>query len=480
MRVRFESLIGVGLGSALSLAVGQTLAAENDFEVWVTEQSGTAGKLYIYPGKALIKDPATARPEVVDLGGAVGAMCTADTGAAPTRAHIALFNASASVAILAYVASGHVVFVDAASRAPIKCLRMSPGAINPATGQPFRQAHAAFPAPNQRYVVVANQNGRLLERIDTDADADGKPYEDAADIVHDTAATLNLATCTTAGGAACQQEGVRPVNNVVCPIIDDGSALSFITLSGGGLLVADTRAGKAPPPVVAAYDMATVHGNGCGGMQASTQAGGKIYLNSGASTGNPDEYDLYAFPAEPVKYAAANPPNAPAPKPLFSFDGMPPVNDSHGMALVGAKDRYLWVNDRALNEVQVVDTRDDTLVGRFGLAAAASADPAPDLMATDPDGKHVFVTLRGPCPLTANDPSVNNAVGATPGLMVIKVEQGGKAGEVLGVAPISDPAPAAFDCPSRGDDTPNGTPTLSERADPHGIAVRALGKGSRN
>lgn len=479
MKPSFKWFMGLGLISATSmmgLAVGGGYVEahnDDDFEVWVTEQSGTAGKLYIYEGEVLIDDPSTAVPEVIDLGGAVSARCMTDTGSNPTRAHIVLFNSTATVAILAYVASGHVVFIDAATRLPIKCLRMSPGAINPATGQPFRQAHAAFPAPNGKYVVVANQNGRLLERINTDADGDGRPYEDADDIEHDTDATLNLATCATPNGVPCQLAGVRPTNNVICPIIDDTSTLTFITLGGGGLLVADTGAGGTPPPIVAEYDNTTVHGNGCGGMQASTQAAGRIYINSGAFTGNPDESDLYSFPADVTMYSPANPLNTPAPTLIFSFDGVPPVNDSHGMTLVTKKDRYLWVGDRATNEINVVRTKKNTLANTFSLVSEASSDPAPDLMAAHPNGKYAFIALRGSCPLTANDPTVNNAVGDSPGVMVVKVKKSGFTGQVVGIAPITDPAPAAFDCPTRTDDTPGGFPTIVERADPHGIAVRS-------
>jgi hypothetical protein len=438
---------------------------EKDFEVWATDQSGTAGKLYIYDGEALVREPSTAVPELVDLGGAVSNRCVTETGSAPTRAHIVLFDSTNRIAILAYVVSGHVVFVDAARRTPVKCFRMSAGFMG------AQQAHAAFPAPNGRYVMVANQNGRLLERINTDANGNGRPYEGASDIIHDRAATLNLVSCTTNTGALCQQPGIRPTNNVVCPIVDDSSTLTFITLSGGGLLVADTSAGGAPPPIVAEYDMATIHGNGCGGMQASTQAADRIYINSGASTGNPDESDLYSLPADVASYSSALP-NTPAPTLIFTFDGVPPVNDSHGMTLVTKQDRYLWVGDRAANEIEVVRTRWDALVNFFSLVSDASSDPAPDLMAVDPKGRNAFIALRGPCPLTANDPTVNNAVGDRPGVMVVRIRAGGFGGHVVGIAPISNQAPGAFNCGSRSDD--NSVPFITEQADVHGIAVRVV------
>ena len=70
-----------------------------------------------------------------------------------------------------------------------------------------------------------------------------------------------------------------------------------------------------------------------------------------------------------------------------------------------ARGRYLWVGDRFANEVLVVDTWTDDLVSSFPLDGAVSADPAPDLMDRAPGGGWAFAALRGPCPLTANDPA---------------------------------------------------------------------------
>src|SRR5688572_27114726 len=83
------------------------------FEVWAIDQSNSPGKtfggtLYIYGGRDLVRRPARAEPEVIDLGGAVSDLCRAQTGADPVRPHIVSFNAAESHAIIAFVASGHV------------------------------------------------------------------------------------------------------------------------------------------------------------------------------------------------------------------------------------------------------------------------------------------------------------------------------------------------------------------------------------
>jgi DNA-binding beta-propeller fold protein YncE len=161
-------------------------------------------------------------------------------------------------------------------------------------------------------------------------------------------------------------------------------------------------------------------------------------------------------------------PNEPAPTTIFAKHGG--AQDSHGMLLnevMGG--RYLWVADRFSNAIEVVDTDTDQLVDSFSLVGRASSDPAPDLIEITPGGEFGVVTLRGACPLTANSAAVNNAVGATPGVGLIKVRKGGSTGDLTALAPIHNPAPSGFDCPTRTDDTPG---SITNQADPHGLAVR--------
>jgi DNA-binding beta-propeller fold protein YncE len=187
-----------------------------------------------------------------------------------------------------------------------------------------------------------------------------------------------------------------------------------------------------------------------------------MYINSGGGTGtNPTEEDLYSFRVSGYSTAGFNPPNTPAPHVLLDQDG-----DSHGGILMRHKDgRYLWVADRMDNEVAVIDTFVDEWVNTFSLASRHSDDLAPDLMDISPDGKFVYAALRGPCPVTGNAPSANNAVGATPGVGVIMVQQNGFRGKVMAVAPINVPV-EPFVCTSVG-----GAPTLTERADIHSLKV---------
>ncbi|MGH2451390.1 MAG: YncE family protein [Candidatus Limnocylindria bacterium] len=439
--MRSRATFGAALALALVLSSaaggGRSVSADpGSFEVWAIDQSGTAGRLYIYDGGALTANAATAIPETIDLATAVAPLCVSQTGSSPTRAHMLLFSPTFSHAILAYVATGHVVFIDAATRAPVGCIDVG------------AQAHAAFPSPDGGFVIVANQNGKLLQRIVTDYDSNT--------FTLDAAATLNLATCATPNGAPCEDPVLRPDNAPICPILDTSGRLGFVTLRGGGLFVVDVT--DTPMRIVAEYDKANVHPNGCGGIQKART----MYVNAGGGTaGTPREAHVYAFDLRAYPRRGFNAPNVPAPETVFGHHSGD--HDSHGAARIG---RFAWFADRFANTVEVVDTVRDSHVGAFTLAGAVSADPAPDLLDVAPGGGFVFASLRGPCPLTANLAGVNNAVGATPGVGVIAVHRGGVSGTLVGIAPIHNIDPSGTSC------APAGAPASTDRADPHALRVR--------
>jgi hypothetical protein len=424
----------VVLALVLAFSTGSAArASASSYEVWAIDQSGAAGRLYGYDGATLTASPATAVPELVDLA-AVASFCTAQTGSAPSRAHMLLFNGTGTHAILAYVATGHVAFLDASTRAAVGCIDVG------------AQAHAAMPTPDGTMVVVANQNGKLLQRITTDYSTNT--------FTLDLPATIDLASCTTPSGAACQDAALRPDNAPICPILDNSGRLGFVTLRGGGLFVVDVT--RTPMSIVAEYDRATIHPNGCGGIQKART----MYINSGGGTAaTPLEAHLYGFDVGAYPRIGPSAANTPAPRTIFAHHTG--VHDSHGVTRTG---RYLWAADRAANTVEVVDTVTETHVSTFSLVAASTADPAPDLLDVSPEGGFVFASLRGPCPLTANAPGVNNAVGSTPGVGVIAVAGGGREGTLVGIAPITSPS-TPFACPTTGT-------MLTERADPHAVRVR--------
>lgn len=256
----------------LALAV-TTAVAKNSYEVWGIDQSNSPGKsfggtVYIYDGKELERGhkAAQAVPEKIDLSLGAATLCFAKTGANPVRPHMIAINASQSHAIISFVATGHVLIIDARTRTAIDCIRTSVGAGG------ARQVHFAIPSPDESYIAVANQNGKLFERIDTNYATNS--------FVLNTQALINLATCTTPNGVPCQDAVIRPDNAPICPIIEATSRYVFVTLRGGGLFVVDAT--QTPMQIVAEYDIDTVHPNGCLGAQV----GDKMYVDSGGGNGH--------------------------------------------------------------------------------------------------------------------------------------------------------------------------------------------------
>ena len=438
--MRTHSRIAFAAALALVLASGSASAqAPRGYEVWLVDQSDTRGQnhggtLYVFAGADLQTGAvSSAKPAAtVDLAAETAALCREKTGSNPVRPHMVLFNKEHTHAALAFVASGHVVVFDAAARKPLECVRTTEAP----TG---RQAHAAFPSPDGKYILIANQNGKRLERIDSDYARNT--------FTHNAAATLDLAACTTPSGAACQGPTVRPDNAPICPVISEAGDLAFVTLRGGGMLVVDPRA--TPMRIVAEYDMANVKGNGCGGAEIR----GQMYVNSGGRPGPMEHlhlygFDVYRFALADFRGSSRLAVNRPAPKVVFSTPG---EHDSHGMVVTGAGS-FVWVMDRHADVVEILGTADDARVRTLPLNGALSDNAAPDLTDISPAGDRVFVAFRGPTPLSG-DP--HNAKGSTPGLAVVEVLDGGRNGRLVGLIRLTNV----------------GTDGV-ERADPHGLRVR--------
>ena len=324
--------------------------------------------------------------------------------------------------------------------------RPVPGRPHPHAGRVIDvgvQAHAAFPAPDDSYVIVANQNGKMLHRIWTDYATNTFTLDPVP---------LNLAVGTTPSGALRQDPVLRPDTAPICGLIEPTSRLAFVTLRGGGLFVVDASGPELR--IVNEYDQATIHRDGCGGAIAQGEALHQLR--------RPRRVGPVRLQPDPDFDTTPDAPNTPARKLVFSQDGPPATThvDSHGVALVG-HGRYLWVADRWANKIVVVDTHTDEVVNEIAVAGPLSADPAPDLLAASPDGNRVYATFRGPVPLTANNPAFNNAVGATPGVGVLQVTEGGRDGRLIAVAPITHVVAGV------------------ERADPHGLGVREVAAPTR-
>jgi len=415
----FVLLLGITPVSVLAAdapAAPAAPAAPPAYEVWVIDQSDSSkdggGTLYIYDGESLAKDAKSAKAETVDLGDKFAEACK-EAGGYPKRPHMIFFSKDGKYGILSYVASGHVVFLDAAARAPIGCVSLG------------KNAHAAWPTANMKMAIGANIAEKRLVRIGTD-------YANKKFTVNDTVALGAL-------------EPILPDAAPICPITESKSQYVFVTPRGGGLVVYDITA--TPMFLRGTLPETAVRPAGCGGVQI----GATMYLNSGGGWPNtPLNHDVYAF-------SVGSLPDVSVPVRIGGRDG----GDSHGMVAVG---KYLWSGDRHLNLIDVYDTGNaDLKAGTILLSEDLSKDPAPDLMDAAPDSSYVFAALRGPSPLTGNNKDVNNAVGGTPGVGVIKVESGGRGGKLVGIAAISKMVQ---------EKDKEGKDVTVEKADPHGIQVR--------
>jgi hypothetical protein len=428
-----------------ALAISQPAAAvepeaEQDFEVWLVDQSNSPGQTYggkisIFDGDDISGSSASAAAPIaaIDLGAETATLCMAQTSANPVRPHMLFFNSTHSHAVLAFVASGHVVFFNAKLRTPVACLRASVGSAG------ARQAHAAFPAPDDSMVLVANQNGKLLERIYTNYTAESFAF--------DPAATLNLASCVTPNGFPCQDPALRPDNAPICPFVPSGNDATFISLRGGGLFVVDHKA--TPMSIVGEYTKSAIAGNGCGFLEAK----GSVFLNAGGGTAaNLDEFAVFRLPRS--GYSAAHPPNTPERELLFQDNSE--HRDAHG-SVATHHQRYVWMFDRAANVAEVFDAESGERVNTVALTSQHSADPTPDLAVVSPSGSRIFVSLRGPIPLSG-DPHAST--GSTPGLGVVQITAGGLDGFMKAITRVSNVDGAGV-----------------ERADAHGIALRIVEGG---
>lgn len=417
----------------------QNVASAHAHEVWLVDQSNTAGKNYggaihIYDGEALRTAASRAVAERIDLGAAAAALCTAKTGVNPVRPHMLTFNATQTHAILSFVASGHVLFIDAQRRTPVDCVRTEPGLNN------VRQAHAVWPSPDDQYVLVANQNGKKFERIRTNYPANAFSQQPAA--------TLNLATCTTPNHLPCQEPTLRPDNAPICPFIPSSGFPAYVSLRGGGMFAVDYRA--TPMKIIAEYDAMTIPRDGCGFVEAN----GWVFGNGGGgNAANLDGWYLYRVPvAGPVTYSADNPPNHPMPQ-VLAHD-VRSNRDAHGTTRTGGgRYKYVWFFDRLANVVEVYESDTGAKVNTVNIAdPLISLDPTPDLIAESPDRRFVYASLRGPNPLSG-DPHAS--LGSTPGLLVMEVLQDGRSMAVRGLARITNVDANGF-----------------ERADGHGVQWR--------
>lgn len=500
-------LVGLSLTLFLALFSKHTYARDSGYEVWLSDQGNTqqitattpnglyGGKVRIYDSADLEQNPPLNNPLVLDVVTDLFPNALSTTGSDVNRIHGILPTPDYKYMTLNFVASGHLGIVDGETKQPV-CLFRSTGT---STG---RQNHMSTVSPDGTKILIANQSGRMLERVDIQKNAAGQVTgfnynaDASIDMVGGTgrvsaqpiAVDVNQGdniTCTVTGNVADGQSfstpngnpkqalGVRPTNTVICPIVSDNSKHAYVTLGGGGMFVVDIT--TTPMKIVAEYDLNVVSAAGCGGQSAD----GFMMLNTGTSGPNVSEFTVYRFTQNYPLAPNYNQPNQPLPVAIWadSDNGkiIPNNNrDAHGMVVVknlnSGQAKYLHQFDRVRNNVETFKmnppwnnlylrhegTYSLTTTGACGttLGAEFNNDPTPDLadLSLGNNGDKIYVALRGPHPLTI----AHAAAGSCPGLGIITLSPNKKSGELTNVLPSMIMS---------GDSTKN-------LSDPHGAIVR--------
>lgn len=428
---------------------------------------------------------------------------------------------------------GYVGVIDTSSKEAIALFRVT--GTNVGGGTDVRSVHMSFWSTDGSQILVANLNGKLLERIDVERNGSGK----VTGLSLNRSATLGVgkdmavtAEATTFVGqnahgrkligevigsyddadlgdltpnGVCREDGCgdgpsagRPNNLIICPV-SSTSGLSYISMGGGGLLVADTA--TTPMSIVGEYGNADVNGAGCGGGQT----GDTMWLNAGVSAADAgatwSTFTMYAL--DDAAFGAGNPPGIPAPQVVFRDPGntatggsvlgpaanasgqLPGVTtrrDAHGLA-VTLDGSYVHNVDRIQNVVEVFSTSTLDRVGTYDLTSAdglgtgvgpceaasvsddaglPTNDPAPDLLEPTPDGRYLMVAFRGPAPVSV----AHSAQGSCPGVGIIELSDGGASGRLVGVLRSTNTVATSTAS------TPGGHPySGAERSDVHAAAI---------
>ncbi len=467
-----RSLLGFILTLSLVFVGTISYAQNSNYEIWMSDQGNTqgititnpkgsyGGKVRIYNSKDLEKNPPINNPLVLDVGTDLFPMAQQTTGDNVNRIHGIIPAPDYKYVTLNFVASGHLGIVDSQTKNPICLFRTT----QTSTG---RQNHMSFVSPDGSKILLANQSGKMLERVDVAKDNEGKvisfqynadasldlvggtgrilsqpiavdvnPYDDIS--CTKTGVVLDGQSTITPNGISKQAANIRFDNTVICPIISDNSQHAYTTLGGGGMFVIDINA--KPMQIVAEYDVNVVRSAGCGGHSVN----GSMFLNTGTPAPNNSEFTVYQFTQDYLSVPEFNLPNQPLPIAVWAdLDNgkiLPGNNrDAHGMVVTF--DKYLHQFDRVRNNVEVfrVDKKleyqgsyslKNSGVCKSTLNAVTEDDPTPDLATKNLKDKRIYVALRGTLPQSV----AHAAVGSCPGLGIIDVKNK-KAGRLTHVLP---------------------------------------------
>ncbi len=292
-----------------------------------------------------------------------------DMGARGVRVpHMIEFTSDYRYAFVAAPATGNVAVIRAADREVVAVVPTGP-----------RTHHAAV-APDDRTVMVS-----VIGAANTPWD--GKLVELELDLVNERFTAGRELLLADDPLFRDRRSEFLETGGAVCLAFTADGAAAYVTLGPGleegGVVVLDPRELR----LLRVFPPGTLEAN-CGTLLSPT--GEHMYLIGGdREIGVWHAVDTRSH--EPAHRAETH------------------GHDAHGSWVSPDGSEY-WIVNRVTSNAIVIDTRTQEVVHRIPFVGKT-----PDIVAMSPDGRYVYITLRGPNPVTM--PHV--AVGETPGIAVI-------------------------------------------------------------
>ncbi len=365
-RIRTLALIAAVLVVAVAGVVWSALRDSTvAYEVWSLDQ-GT-DRIHIY-------DDTHTQVAVIDVSPTAlrSVLPGFDPASGRTVPHMIDFDSGYRFAFVAATAGGATIVIDTVAREVLAVLETGPG------------THMAAVTPDDSAVWVAVIGARKLIEIPLDLDATAPNFAIGR--------TIDVEALLAATGFD------YPSASPVCHDYD-AQGRAWITLgpgmTQGGLFVFDTVSGT----IVHAFDPQVVRANcGIGFSENGTRAIANWSGTFGADVVD-TEGEWYAIDTtsfELVRTATSG--------------GV----DAHGVRITPNGDEF-WQVNRGSGDGLRIDAR------TFDVLGPIDAGDTPDILDFSPDGRHAYITQRGPNPLSG-DPHV--ARGTLAGVLVVDVATG--------------------------------------------------------
>eukprot|EP00118_Oscarella_pearsei_P016919 m.165463 g.165463 ORF g.165463 m.165463 type:complete len:537 (+) comp38890_c2_seq87:3165-4775(+) len=401
-------------------------------EIWLMDQAfDTAekkrgGMLYIYDSAALKDSPGKDPIAIINLTQATidannkssELKCT--PGKKPHMISAFPYFVNMQLAVISYVGSGHIQVMDVKTRQIIGCTDTKP------KGGSTQNHYAEF-TPDGKHIIVLDIGGPdgssgHIHKIKLEKIHSNEPF---LRLVHEK--VLNLSECV----GDLNTTVARPI----CGGFDRRNDLFYVTMSKGGLIIADVIGHRFK--VIKVYNSSVVGGNGCGGSRRYTGDFGMV--TNGASTGNRHlgDYIYFHNTTAPCNGEFPDPleleipkETEPAPGDVF-YDTTPygnyPLGDTHGTGLCLVKEtgeEVLLSTMRLTNEVVFINTTTRKIFNRQSMTNRLFLPNAtPDLISLISYGGGVMcVSLRGGVPLSAIGKFVDGHR-RTPGMVCLHMSE---------------------------------------------------------